>query len=35
MIVRTFDDTDVERLKAAGAAEIVAEVVEGSLMLAT
>jgi len=35
VIVRTFDDTDVERLKAAGAAEIVAEVVEGSLMLAT
>ena len=35
MIVRTFDDTDVGRLKEAGAAEIVAEVVEGSLMLAT
>jgi CPA2 family monovalent cation:H+ antiporter-2 len=35
VIVRTFDDTDVENLKAAGAAEIVAEVVEGSLMLAT
>ncbi|MBL8523844.1 MAG: cation:proton antiporter [Betaproteobacteria bacterium] len=35
VIVRTFDDTDVEKLKAAGAAEIVAEVVEGSLMLAT
>ncbi|MGZ5582572.1 MAG: NAD-binding protein, partial [Usitatibacter sp.] len=35
VIVRTFDDTDVERLKRAGAAEIVAEVVEGSLMLAT
>jgi CPA2 family monovalent cation:H+ antiporter-2 len=34
-IVRTFDDTDVARLKAAGAAEVVAEVVEGSLMLAT
>ena len=35
VIVRTFDDTDVRRLKEAGAAEIVAEVVEGSLMLAT
>jgi CPA2 family monovalent cation:H+ antiporter-2 len=35
VIVRTFDDTDVNRLKEAGAAEIVAEVVEGSLMLAT
>jgi CPA2 family monovalent cation:H+ antiporter-2 len=35
VVVRTFDDTDVARLKAAGAAEVVAEVVEGSLMLAT
>jgi CPA2 family monovalent cation:H+ antiporter-2 len=35
VIVRTFDDSDVEKLRAAGAAEIVAEVVEGSLMLAT
>ena len=35
VIVRTFDDTDVEKLKQAGAAEIVAEVIEGSLMLAT
>jgi CPA2 family monovalent cation:H+ antiporter-2 len=35
VIVRTFDDTDVVRLREAGAAEIVAEVVEGSLMLAT
>ena len=34
VIVRTFDDTDVDKLRAAGAAEIVAEVVEGSLMLA-
>jgi CPA2 family monovalent cation:H+ antiporter-2 len=34
VVVRTFDDTDVARLRAAGAAEIVAEVVEGSLMLA-
>jgi len=35
VVVRTLDDTDVEALKSAGAAEIVAEVVEGSLMLAT
>jgi CPA2 family monovalent cation:H+ antiporter-2 len=35
VVVRTLDDTDVARLKAAGAAEVVAEVVEGSLMLAT
>jgi CPA2 family monovalent cation:H+ antiporter-2 len=35
VIVRTFDDSDVARIKAAGAAEVVAEVVEGSLMLAT
>ena len=35
VIVRTFDDSDVARLKEAGAAEIVSEVVEGSLMLAT
>jgi len=35
VIVRTFDDSDVETLRAAGAAEIVAEVVEGSLMLGT
>ena len=35
VIVRTFDDNDVARLRAAGAAEVVAEVVEGSLMLAT
>jgi len=35
VIIRTFDDSDVVRLKEAGAAEIVAEVVEGSLMLAT
>ena len=34
-IVRTFDDSDIEQLKQGGAAEIVAEVVEGSLMLAT
>jgi CPA2 family monovalent cation:H+ antiporter-2 len=35
VIVRTFDESDVDKLKAAGAAEIVAEVVEGSLMLGT
>ena len=35
VIVRTFDDSDVARIKGAGAAEVVAEVVEGSLMLAT
>ncbi|MGE0356785.1 MAG: cation:proton antiporter [Burkholderiales bacterium] len=35
VIVRALDDTDVGRLREAGAAEIVAEVVEGSLMLAT
>jgi CPA2 family monovalent cation:H+ antiporter-2 len=35
VVVRTFDDSDVARLKEAGAAEVVAEVVEGSLMLAT
>ena len=35
VIVRTYDDSDVGRLREAGAAEIVAEVVEGSLMLAT
>jgi CPA2 family monovalent cation:H+ antiporter-2 len=35
VIVRTLDDSDVQKLRNAGAAEIVAEVVEGSLMLAT
>jgi CPA2 family monovalent cation:H+ antiporter-2 len=35
VIVRTIDDTDIDRLKAAGAAEVVAEVMEGSLMLAS
>ncbi|MDQ3026485.1 MAG: cation:proton antiporter [Pseudomonadota bacterium] len=34
VVVRTLDDSDVSRLREAGAAEIVAEVVEGSLMLA-
>jgi len=35
VVVRTRDDTDIDRLKAAGAAEVVAEVMEGSLMLAS
>jgi CPA2 family monovalent cation:H+ antiporter-2 len=35
VVVRTLDDTDIDRLKAAGAAEVVAEVMEGSLMLAS
>jgi CPA2 family monovalent cation:H+ antiporter-2 len=35
VVVRTVDDTDIEVLKAAGAAEVVAEVMEGSLMLAS
>jgi len=35
VVVRTFDDSDIERLKGAGAAEVVAEIMEGSLMLAS
>ena len=35
VIVRTLDDSDIERLKEAGAAEVVAEIMEGSLMLAS
>ncbi|MGB7650512.1 MAG: monovalent cation:proton antiporter-2 (CPA2) family protein [Gallionella sp.] len=35
VIVRTNDESDVEILKQAGAAEVVAEVVEGSVMLAS
>ncbi len=35
VIVRTNDDTHVEALKEAGAAEVVAEVLEGSVMLAS
>jgi len=35
VIVRTVDDADIDRLKDAGAAEVVAEILEGSLMLAT
>jgi len=35
VIVRTVDDSALDRLLAAGAAEVVPEVLEGSLMLAT
>ena len=35
VIVRTIDDADIERLREAGADEVVAEVMEGSLMLAS
>jgi len=35
VIVRTIDDADLERLKAAGATEVVPEAIEGSLMLAS
>ncbi|OYU98912.1 MAG: potassium transporter, partial [Burkholderiales bacterium PBB5] len=34
VIVRTLDDTDLERLREAGATEVVPEAIEGSLMLA-
>jgi monovalent cation:H+ antiporter-2, CPA2 family len=34
VIVRTIDDTDLERLRNAGATEVVPEAIEGSLMLA-
>ncbi|MBL8340586.1 MAG: cation:proton antiporter, partial [Rubrivivax sp.] len=34
VLVRTVDDTDIDKLKAAGATEVVPEAVEGSLMLA-
>jgi CPA2 family monovalent cation:H+ antiporter-2 len=34
VVVRTVDDTDIDRLKAAGATEVVPEAIEGSLMLA-
>ncbi|MBU0751886.1 MAG: cation:proton antiporter [Gammaproteobacteria bacterium] len=34
VIVRAPDDTDVERLKRAGATEVIPEVLEGSLMIA-
>ncbi|MDI1309227.1 MAG: monovalent cation:proton antiporter-2 (CPA2) family protein [Methylotenera sp.] len=35
VIVRTVDDTNMETLRAAGAAEVVPEILEGSLMLAS
>jgi CPA2 family monovalent cation:H+ antiporter-2 len=35
VVVRTIDDSDIDRLKAAGATEVVPEAVEGSLMLAS
>ena len=35
VVVRTIDDTHVDALKAAGATEVVSEVMEGSLMLAS
>jgi CPA2 family monovalent cation:H+ antiporter-2 len=34
VIVRTIDDSDIDKLKAAGATEVVPEAIEGSLMLA-
>jgi CPA2 family monovalent cation:H+ antiporter-2 len=34
VVVRTIDDADIERLRAAGATEVVPEAIEGSLMLA-
>lgn len=35
VVVRTYDDTDMERLRAAGAAEVVPESLEASMMLAS
>jgi CPA2 family monovalent cation:H+ antiporter-2 len=35
VVVRTHDDKDLEQLRAGGAAEVVPEVIEGSLMLAS
>ena len=35
VVVRTVDDSDIDQLKQAGAAEVVAEILEGSLMLGT
>ncbi len=35
VVVRTIDDNDLERLRAAGATEVVPEAIEGSLMLAS
>lgn len=35
VVVRTIDDTDLEKLRTAGATEVVPEAIEGSLMLAS
>jgi CPA2 family monovalent cation:H+ antiporter-2 len=35
VVVRTIDDSDLERLSEAGATEVVPEAIEGSLMLAS
>jgi CPA2 family monovalent cation:H+ antiporter-2 len=35
VIVRSHDDTEIDKLRAAGAAEVVPEAIEGSLMLAS
>ncbi len=35
VIVRSYDDTDLDKLRAAGATEVVPELMEGSLMLAS
>jgi CPA2 family monovalent cation:H+ antiporter-2 len=35
VVVRTQDDTDIDQLRQAGAAEVVAEIMESSLMLAS
>ena len=35
VVVRTVDESDIDRLKAAGATEVVPEAIEGSLMLAS
>lgn len=35
VVVRTLDDSDIEKLRAAGADEVVPELLEGSLMLAS
>jgi CPA2 family monovalent cation:H+ antiporter-2 len=35
VVVRTLDDSDIDRLKQAGAAEVISEIMEGSLMLAS
>ena len=35
VIVRSYDDTDLDQLRAAGATEVVPEAIEGSLMLAS